>query len=160
MKSNGRIDAIHKENLIAYDFFKEDHNNNSNFQNDAVRHIHTSSAVGDLFFSEHNIEILQDGIRYSVYKQNNNVIGLQSTTELQIIMRSIYLQYSRNLPTDVVSQVKELNTMVLNYAVPRVLSEFHQYINYTKDITYLPIPLERSKNTSSKGTKVLHLNEM
>ena len=162
MNSNGRVNTLHKSNLTSYDFFKENKKNPHHFQNNAVRHIHTDSKVGSLFFSPENIDILQHGIRYSVYSKTNNkhVIGKQSETELQIIMRSIYLQYSRNLNKEVVKQVKELNSRVLDYAVPKILSELNQYVNYTHDITYLPVPLERSKNMSNTGTKILYMNEL
>lgn len=162
MQPNGRVDTLHKTNLTSYDFFKENKKNPFHFQTNAVRHIHTDSEVASLFFSQKNVDVLQDGIRYSIYTKTNynHTIGKQSETELQIIMRSIYLQYSRNLKEDIVNQVKELNSRVLDYAVPKILSELNQYVNYTHDITYLPVPLERSKNMSTTGTKILYMNEM
>jgi hypothetical protein len=71
-------------------------------------------------------------------------------------MRSIYLQYCKHKPYNIVDQVKELNGKVIDFAVPRILVELNQYVNYKKDASSLPIPLEHSKNVSSKGTKVLH----
>jgi len=161
MKPNGRVDTSHHNNLTQYNFFIENNNKNDHFQFNAIRHIHSESPVGDLFFSQKNIDIVQDGIRYSVYAKTNktHTIGPQSETELQIIMRSIYLQYSKNRSEDIVVQVRELNSKVLDYVIPRILSELNQYVNYKNDITYLPIPLERSKNMSSKGTKFLHVKE-
>ena len=44
-------------------------------------------------------------------------------------------------------------------AVPVVLTELNQYVNYTNDASKLPIPLEHSKNVSPKGTKVLYSGE-
>ena len=161
MEPNGRVNTLHHNNLTKYDFFAEKKTKNGHFQFNAIRHIHSESDVGDLFFSQKNIDILQDGIRYMIYNKTNqrHVIGSQSETELQIVMRSIYLQYSKNQADDVVSQVRELNTKVLDYVVPRVLSELNQYVNYKHDITYLPVPLERSKNMSTTGTKFLHMQQ-
>jgi hypothetical protein len=162
MTSNGRVDVLHKTNLNSYEFFKENAKNPTHFQSNAVRHIHSESPVAAMFFSQGNIDILQDGIRYAIFKKTNDehIIGRQSETELQVIMRSIYLQYSKNLTTDIVKQVKSLNSKVLDFAVPKIYSELNQYISYTNDITYLPVPLERSKNMSSKGTKFLYMNEL
>ena len=159
---NGRINTLHHTNLTKYEFFAEKNKgDHDHFQFNAVRHIHTDTPVGDLFFSTKNIGFLQDGIRYTIYTKTNkrHIIEPQSETELQIIMRSMYLQYSKNRPENVVDQVRDLNTKVLDYVIPRILSELNQYVNYKHDITYLPVPLERSKNMSSKGTEFLHLKQ-
>ena len=74
-------------------------------------------------------------------------------------MRSTYFQYSRNLPNDIVPQVKELNTKVLEFIVPRIIVELKQYVSYTNDISKLPIPLERAKLDTMKGTKFLHMEQ-
>ena len=73
-------------------------------------------------------------------------------------MRSFYLQYSKNLDTNIREQIMELNNMVINYCVPKILSEIQQYIGYKQDISKLPDPIDRSVNLSVKGTKTLILN--
>ena len=125
------------------------------------KNIHVENKVSSLFFSRHNIDTLQSAIRYSVYKrsQNKHIIDNQSENDLMVVMRSIYLQYSKNLPYDIIEQVKRLNSMVLDYCVPNILREVNQYHNYTNDISSLPIPLEHAKNMSSKGTKINHMKE-
>lgn len=160
-KSNGRVDTLHQDGLLKYEFFQESKENPEMYENDAVRHIHSGSEVAQLFFSLKNINILQEGIRYTIYKKTNgkHVIDKQSDTELKVVMRSIYLQYSRNLATDIVEQVKSLNSKVLDFVIPRILSEILQHIQYKKDITYLPVPMERSQNMSSKGTRVLEVDD-
>jgi hypothetical protein len=148
------------KNLTSYKFFSEKTDNND-FQQQGIKSIHTENPVSELFFSRHNIKTLQDGIRFSVYKKTSDmkVIGEQSENELVIIMRSIYLQYCKHMPYNIVAQVKELNGKVIDFAVPRILVELNQYINYKKDASSLPIPLEHSKNMSSKGTKILYTKE-
>ena len=154
--NNGRVDVLHFQNLNHYNLFKETNNNN----NDSfVKHTLCEHPVSNMFFSKENIDILQNGIRYSVFKKSNDVIDNQSLVELQIIMRSMYFQYSRNLPNDIVPQVKELNTKVLEFIVPRIVVELTQYASYTNDISKLPIPLERSKLDTMKGTKFLHMEQ-
>lgn len=148
------------KNLTSYKFFT-DNVDNHDFQKQGIKNIHTENPISELFFSKHNISILQNGIRYAVFKRTSDlkIIDNQSENELLIVMRSIYLQYCKHRPADIISQVKELNTKVLDFAVPRVLVELNQYINYTKDASSLPIPLEHSKNVSLKGTKVLYTKE-
>jgi hypothetical protein len=88
------------------------------------------------------------------------VIDRQSDVDLRVIMRSIYLQYAKHLPYRVVDQVKELNTRVLDFAVPRIITELDQYANYTMHASTLPVPLEHSKNMSSKGDRVLQMKQL
>ena len=148
------------KNLTSYKFFTENIDN-YDFKKQGIKNIHTENPISELFFSKHNISILQNGIRYSVYKKTNDlkIIGNQSEHELLIIMRSIYLQYCKHRQYNIVEQVKELNSKVINYAVPNIVVELNQYINYKKDASSLPIPLEHAKYVSSAGTKILYTRE-
>lgn len=125
------------------------------FDDDATKGIIGKSHVSELFFSEKNLEALQHGIRYGVFKKTcgKHVIGNQSIEQLYIIMRSIYLQYSRNLPYDIVGQVRELNGRVLEFAVHDISKELDMYDTYIKEASSLPVPLERSENVSIKGDR-------
>lgn len=154
------VQTDHYNNLTSYKFFTDDAHN-YDFQKQGIKNIHTENPVSELFFSHHNIDILQNGIRYSVFKRTSDlkVIDGQSENELLIIMRSIYLQYCKHKPYNIVEQVRDLNSKVLDFAVPRILVELNQYVNYKKDASALPIPLEHSKNVSSKGTKILYSRE-
>ena len=67
LETNGRVETIHHENLTTYDFFNESNKDPEHFKSNAIRHIHTDSEVASLLFSQMNIDILQEGIRYSVY---------------------------------------------------------------------------------------------
>ncbi len=75
-------------------------------------------------------------------------------------MRSIYFQYSKNLDYGILEQVRELNQKILDYVVPNIIIEIESYNHYLKDISSLPVPLERSKNVSSAGTKFLYTAEL
>ena len=159
--NNGRVTDLHQSNLTTYSFFHENNKDPNHFRTQAVKHIHTESPVAGIFFSAENIDALQEGIRYSVYSKSPGryVIGKQSETELQIVMRSIYLQYAKNLSTNLSDQVRELNSKVLDYTVPIIINEVQNYKQYTNDISQLPVPMERSKNMSSTGTKILFRKE-
>ena len=56
-------------------------------------------------------------------------------------MRSIYLQYSKNLSTDIIEQVKLLNKLVLEYAIPQVYGEAQGYLQYKHDVSTLVVPM-------------------
>ena len=72
-------------------------------------------------------------------------------------MRSIYLQYAKNLDNDCIGQTRELNKRVINEAVPSILSNLYQYETYRRDASTLPMPLDRSPLVTTKGTKTLEL---
>lgn len=113
------------------------------------------TCVSDIFFSEENIEALQGGLRWKVYQESGGkiVIGNQSRDELSIIMRSIFLEHSRNLPYVLLEQVRELNKRVLDFSVPRVLAEALAYKKYRVDIATPRIPLSYGQFTSRAGLR-------
>lgn len=147
-------------NLNIYKFFTENVDN-YDFQKQGIKNIHSENPISSLYFSKHNIETLQNGIRYSVYTKTtpSQIIDKQSENELLIIMRSIYLQYCKHKSYNIIEQVKDLNTKVLDFAVPKILTELNQYINYKVDASSLPMPMARSKNMSQTGTKILYSRE-
>jgi hypothetical protein len=155
------IDKNLFQNLTEQNLFRESTKTNF-FQKNAVSHMIQNNELSNIFFSQNNIDALQQGIRYLVWKNSNGkyVIGNQSETQLQIIMRSIYLQYSKNLSYNIISQIKDLNQKVLDYIIPQIIIEIDQYNYYIKDTNNQPIPLERSINTSSAGTKFLFTREL
>ena len=72
-----------------------------------------------------------------------------------IIMKSIYLQYSQNLATNIEEQVLTLNKYVVDECVPIIVNNVLQYNKYIQDITS-PIPvMPRSVNASTKGSRSL-----
>lgn len=124
-----------------------------------IEHSIVQNDVNSIFFSDENVAALQHGIRYDAFKKTGKIIDNQDERELRVIMRSIYLQYSRNLPTNFVKQVRQLNAKVLQAIMPKIAIEINQYETYLKDASSLPIPLDRGGNSSSAGTKFLHMNE-
>lgn len=157
--NNGRVSDINTARMAAYTMtdYKED----MTFSKEATRGIVARNPVSELFFSDLNIDALQQGIRNGVYHKScqKHVIGRQSDEELKVIMRSIYLQHAKNRPFEVLEQVRELNAHVLTYAVERVLNEVTMYKRYREDVASLPDPMDRAANTSSKGSRVLEIRE-
>jgi len=135
---------------------------NRNLKDVGIKGNFEKNCVNDLFFSQVNIDALQSGMKNLVSNKTNgkHMIGNQSENELMIIMRGIYLEYGQNLLTNVVEQVRDLNTKVLDFSVPRILVDLEQYDKYIQDASQLHVPMERSTNVSNKGNKVLFRKEL
>lgn len=130
------------------------------FQTDMLRGNWEETPVSKIFFSAENVERIQALIRKGVFDRSQPkgyVIDKQSVDELKIIMRAIYYQYARNLPNDIAGQVADLNTKVVDWSVPHILSAVDHYIYYLNDISHLPVPLAHPQHLSHAGTKSLPL---
>lgn len=92
-----------------------------------------SGPVADVFFSPENIRIVNTSMIRTVYERSGKRISEQSQIELGIIMRSIFLSHSSNLPYMVQEQVDELNGLVVEYCAKTIISaaEFDDF--YEKD---------------------------
>jgi len=124
------------------------------------------SLLSFLYFSKKNVENIQKVIKYKVYKSTNQIIDDQNVTELLIIMRSIYLEYSAHPPIlkeDMDSELKQqiiqmytvevrrLNQLVIDYVYPNVLSQLQAYITYLRDASTLPY--QQQQPVSSDNVK-------
>jgi len=126
----------------------------------AIRGIHDRTLLNQLYFSEKNIENVQNKLRFTVYKMSRGqfTIGPQNETELTIVMRSIYLQFSRNLPDKIKEQIGELNKIVVDQLAPNVLSQTKQYLKYLEDSNEPYRLMQRPQNVSSAGSKTLEMH--
>tara|TARA_B100000513_G_C11897952_1_gene184527 strand:- start:1275 stop:1820 length:546 start_codon:yes stop_codon:yes gene_type:complete len=121
--------------------------NKSTEYRNPVKNIFEDNILSKLYFSQENIQILQNGLRAGVYKMSNNefMIGPQNIDNLKIIMRSIYLQYAEHYPNNITDQICRLNDLVLGYAVPAVYKEAIGYKNYVRDQSTIAMPMELPK---------------
>lgn len=128
------------------------------FSHDMLRGNLEQSPVSLAFFSPENVRRIQEAIRRGVYEKSGSrkyVIDEQDVDEIKIIMRSMFLTYARNNQFDIAGQVAELNRYVIEWSVPRIMSEIDHYIYYLNDITHLPVPLSQPQSMSSAGTRSL-----
>ena len=133
----------------------------NDFENDMLRGNFESNPLSRAFFSPVNIATVQNAIRKEVFersKPKGYMIDDQSVDELKIIMRAIFYQYSRNLPTDIAAQVADLNVKVVEWSAPHILSAVDHYFFYLDDISHMPVPLAKPQSMSSAGTKSLPFN--
>ena len=117
-----------------------------------------NSLLSCTYFSDTNIQSLQNQIRQGVFERSNGnfKIGEQDCDELKIIMRAIFLEHSKNLPTRIDDQIKVLNDKVLYFAVDQVYQSAVSYLKYIRDASTLADPIPHSVNTSPQ-TNTLEL---
>jgi hypothetical protein len=152
---NGRVILYSGENYSPYETYSGSKEPQKCF-NDSIKHTHVATSLSESYFSKENVDYVQDEIIKRVYKQTGHVISRQSDMNLQIIMRSIYLQYGKNLPCQIKEQVLELDEEVIKEALKIIIPNIEQTIGYRKDISELPRTMNRPINVSSAGTKTLY----
>jgi hypothetical protein len=110
--------------------------------------------VETLFFSDENIELINKKLILSVWKKSKNQykIGFQDKDKLLIVMRYIYLEFSRNLPYDLAEQINDLNCLVVNEIIPNVITNFEQKLGYLRDIEKRQVPVPLPQSTSKMKT--------
>ena len=132
---------------------------NNNVNNDKSEHMtgtFTKNKLSELYFSQSNIDLLQDTIIDGIFKLTNGTkICKQSEDELLIIMRSIFLQFSKNLSTNIQIQIRDLNKHVLKYSIENIHSNLKQYKGYIKDITEERSVMDMPSFVNTKGDKSL-----
>jgi hypothetical protein len=120
--------------------------NKSTEYRDSVAGILEDNLLSKVFFSEGNVQILQNGLRAGVFrmsKEKQIVIPPQNIDHLKIIMRSMYLQYAEHRQdVSITQQVEQLNKIVLDYIVPTLFNETMGYLKYIQDQSTLVQPLE------------------
>lgn len=130
------------------------------YRNEAIRGIHDKSLLNTLYFSKANMKLVQNKLRYTIWmmSQKEFVIPEQHEMQLIIVMRSVYLQYSRNLRTNIKEQIGQLNSIVVDELAPKVLSNVKQYYRYLEDKNEPWRLMSRQQATSNKGTRQLRLD--
>jgi hypothetical protein len=149
---NGRIFLAPDEQFRPYELYR-DSSQQQNTDTSIISNIVVPNALSRTYFSNDNVERLQLQIIQAVYTACQKQISKQSYQELQIIMKSMYLQYGRNLPYDIEGQVQTLNKYVVDECVRIIVPNVLQYNKYIEDITS-PVPvMPRAQNVSNKGYK-------
>ena len=141
--NNGRVDIKTPNTSALFQMYDKIPANQCVTFRNATEGLWTSSSLSQAFFSQENIQILQNGIRAGIYRISNGqyVIGDQDCDSLKIIMRSVFLQYAANQPTNVQQQISALNKIVLDYCIQQVYGEAQGYMKYVSDVSTLVVPI-------------------
>lgn len=129
----------------------------SNFQAEALRGIQEANPISTAFFSASNLQIIQNRVRHDIYMKSDRkyLIAPQSTADLQVIMRGIYLAYYDKLTGSPRAIIASLNDLVAIEAVKNIWTNLQQHVAYIADASTMPQPMSRPVNVSSAGTKSL-----
>lgn len=111
-----------------------------------IHYRHSSTPVNEEFFSQANVDRIQDRIRTNVRGMVNADIDRQSDVDLMLVMRSYYLQYAGE-------SVEQLNERVVAFCANRIAVEVEAYRYYRKDILDFPEPIQRPLDTHVYGTR-------
>ena len=154
-QNNGRINLVDRQIYPEYQMFHQKKEGLNEFKNEAVKSILQKNPLSDVFFSKQNIDYLQNKIIQTVYELTNGQhrIGRQSDIELEIVMRSIYLQFSLNQSSNLREQIRQLDEKVIAEVCPGIITAVKQYLQYKQDITNMPKPIELPKAETIKGEK-------
>jgi hypothetical protein len=141
--NNGRVDIKSPNTSELFQMYdKIPANQCVSFRN-ATEGLWNDTHLSQAFFSQENIQILQNGIRSGIYHRSNGqyIIGPQDCDALKIIMRSVFLQHAANQDNNISQQITELNKIVLNYCIQQVYSEAQGYMKYIDDVSTLVVPI-------------------
>jgi hypothetical protein len=154
--NNGRVDIKTPNTSKLFQMYDKIPANQCTTFRSATEGLWDDTILSQVYFSQQNIQIIQNGIRAGVYNRSNGqyIIGSQDCDSLKIIMRSIFLQYSANQPNNITQQVEELNKLVLEYCIQQVYSEAQGYITYVNDASTLVVPIERPVMTSNNDRQL------
>jgi hypothetical protein len=143
MEANGRVDILGPDLPTLFAMSDRIPINKCTSFRDAMAGNWYDTQLSAAFFSKENIIILQNGIRAGVYKKSNGqyLVGLQSCDELKIVMRGVFLQNSKNLPSNISQQISALNAIVLDYCIKQVYGEAEGYMKYKRDASTLVVPM-------------------
>tara|TARA_Y100000816_G_C26082054_1_gene570421 strand:+ start:1401 stop:1898 length:498 start_codon:yes stop_codon:yes gene_type:complete len=158
--TNGRIDILGPNKIAVFEMADKMPTKDCSSYLDAVCGNWNRSALSDKFFSKENLVFLQNEMKKGIYKASNGhyVIGDQDYNELKTIMRSIFLQNSRNLPHNINEQVSDLNKLVLDYAISHIYKEIVAYLKYKRDVSTIACPLALPKLAREDHKQLMYNN--
>ena len=141
---NGKVNIMGPN--IATQFSMMDRipiNTNTNYQTVLVGTFERSQ-LSEKYFSKNNIDLIQNSIRKGVYDKSKQriLIDKQPEDQIVLVMRSMYLQYSKNLDINISKQIEELNNHVLNYCITSVYNEAVAYLKYKEDASSMHKPMQ------------------
>jgi hypothetical protein len=111
----------------------------------ATKYIFQPSELSNAYFSKENINKVHNDIKKKVYElsQHKYVIDDQDTDVLKVIMRSIFLQYSKFQFENIKKQIDHLNSMVIEYSSNNIFGEIHGYLKYKEDASNMYTLMDR-----------------
>lgn len=155
--TNGRVNISKQAPDISklFDMYDKIPANQCSTFREPTAGLWSDTDLSNAFFSEANIQMLQNGIRAGVYKKSNGqyTVGPQDCDPLKVVMRSVFLQHSANQVKDISGQIYDLNQLVLDYCINEVYSEAQSYMKYLHDVSTLAVPMSNPIMASQRDKK-------
>lgn len=128
-----------------------------NMSQESVRGIQEETILSKVFFHPKNVALVQKQLIGEVFRRTDGsyLIEKQNEEDLQIIMRSIFLQHARHIPDNIPGQIQELNNLVVDDIVPNLVSEINGYFGYLERAFGPRQIMDRPENVSNAGLKTL-----
>ena len=154
--NNGRVNIKSPDTSALFQMYDKIPANQCVTFRNATEGLWDETALSQAYFSQQNIQIVQNGIRAGVFKRSNGqyTIGPQDCDSLKTIMRSVFLQYSANQPNNITQQIEQLNKMVLDYCIQQVYSEAQGYMKYIDDASTLVVPIAHPVQSSNNDRQL------
>ena len=111
--NNGRVDIKTPNTSKLFQMYDKIPAKQCTTYRSATEGLWDETILSQVYFSNQNIQIIQNGIRAGVYNRSNGqyTIGPQDCDSLKIIMRSVFLQYAANSLASSIPSLKSLNMM-------------------------------------------------
>lgn len=137
--------------------FQSHYDDYYNMSQDSLKGLWPESILSRVFFHPKNVDLIQKQIIIEVFRRTDGayLIEKQNEEDLQVIMRSMFIQHARNVPGNIRGQIKELNNLVVDDIVPNIISEVNAYLGYLER-TFQPRQImSLPENVSITGTRTL-----
>ena len=108
-----------------------------------------------LFFSDFNTNLLQRAIRQAFRNKTGISIDYQNPDDLFSMMRVVFINNAGDHHQNIQTQVKAMNSIVIQTAMGQIQTGVSQYIGYIQDIETAARLIDRPTNTSTVGKKIL-----
>ena len=132
----------------------------NNMDTIAIEGISEKTLMSDIFLSQKNMNLIQIKIINIIKNKYNYKISKQSSKELFIVMRSVYLNNAVNNyknKEEIKEELKKLNNLTLQYCVDNVIKNIKSHEAYLKKINNELEPINLPTNNNIKGSKQLEL---
>jgi hypothetical protein len=145
---------IMKTPFLMFQSHRDDYYNMSQ---ESVKGVQDETILSKVFFHPKNVDLVQKQIIMEVFRRTNGayLIEKQNEEDLQIIMRSMFLQHARHVPDHIKDQIRELNNIVVDDIVPNVVSQINAYFGYLERAFGPRQILDRPEYVSTSGQKTL-----
>ena len=128
-----------------------------NMSQESLRGVQQESILSKIFFHPKNVDLVQKQIIMEVFRRTNGayLIEKQEEADLQVVMRSMFIQHAKHLPYNIKEQIRELDDLVADEVVPGIVSEIKAHFGYLKRAFGEREIMEHPINVSNAGQKTL-----